>query len=77
MQYVSFCSIKGYLLQKDIAKNQTKNNFIKNSSLVTSGFNFLKDNTLECDELYFRLITRVYFHVKKFVLSSNRVSDGI
>lgn len=77
MQYVSFCSIKGYLLQKDIAKDQTKNNFIRNSSLVTSGLNFLKDNTLECDKLYFRLITRVYFNVKKFVLSSNRVSDGI
>ena len=60
-----------------MAKDQTKNNFIKNSSLVTSGLNFLKDNTLECDELYFRLITRVYFNVKKFVLSSNRVSDGI
>lgn len=59
MQYVSFCSIKGYLLQKDITKNQTKNNFIRNSSLVTSGFNFLKDNILECDELYFKLITRL------------------
>lgn len=59
MQYVSFCSIKEYLLQKDIAKDQTKNNFIRNSSLVTSGFNFLKDNTLECDELCFKLITRL------------------
>lgn len=59
MQYVSFCSIKGYLLQKDIAKDQTKNNFIRNSSLVTSGFNFLKDNILECDELRFKLITRL------------------
>lgn len=77
MQYVSFCSIKGYLLQKDIAKDQTKNNFIRNSSLVTSGLNFLKDNILRRDELRFKLITRVYFHVKKFVLSSNRVSDGI
>lgn len=59
MQYVAFCSIKGYLLQKDIAKDQTKNNFIRNSSLVTSGFNFLKDNTLEYDELWFKLITRL------------------
>lgn len=59
MQYVSFCSIKGYLLQKDITKDQTKNNFIRNSSLVTSGFNFLKDNILRRDELRFKLITRL------------------
>ena len=59
MQYVAFCSIKGYLLQKDIAKNQTKNNFIKNSSLVTSGLNFLKNNILRCDELRLKLITRL------------------
>lgn len=59
MQYVSFCSIKGYLLQKDIAKDQTKNNFIRNSSLVTSGFNLLKNNILECDELRLELITRL------------------
>lgn len=59
MQYVSFCSIKGYLLQKDIAKDQTKNNFIRNSSLVTSGLNFLKNNILEYDELWFKLITRL------------------
>lgn len=59
MQYVSFCSIKGYLLQKDITKDQTKNNFIRNSSLVTSGFNFLKNNILECDELRLELITRL------------------
>lgn len=59
MQYVSFCSIKGYLLQKDITKNQTKNNFIRNSSLVTSGFNFLKDNILRRDELRFKLIIRL------------------
>lgn len=59
MQYVSFYSIKGYLLQKDIAKDQTKNNFIRNSSLVTSGFNFLKDNILRRDELRFKLITRL------------------
>lgn len=59
MQYVSFCSIKGYLLQKAMAKDQTKNNFIRNSSLVTSGFNFLKNNTLECDELRLKLITRL------------------
>ena len=59
MQYVSFYSIKGYLLQKDIAKDQTKNNFIRNSSLVTSGLNFLKDNILRRDELRFKLITRL------------------
>lgn len=59
MQYVSFCIIKGYLLQKDIAKDQTKNNFIRNSSLVTSGLNFLKDNILRCDELRLKLITRL------------------
>lgn len=59
MQYVAFYSIKGYLLQKDITKNQTKNNFIRNSSLVTSGFNFLKDNILRRDELRFKLITRL------------------
>lgn len=59
MQYVAFYSIKGYLLQKDIAKDQTKNNFIRNSSLVTSGFNFLKNNILECDELRLKLITRL------------------
>lgn len=59
MQYVAFYSIKGYLLQKDIAKDQTKNNFIRNSSLVTSGFNFLKNNILECDELRLELITRL------------------
>lgn len=59
MQYVSFCIIKGYLLQKDIAKDQTKNNFIRNSSLVTSGLNFLKDNILKCDELRLKLITRL------------------
>lgn len=59
MQYVSFYSIKGYLLQKDIAKDQTKNNFIRNSSLVTSGFNFLKDKILRRDELRFKLITRL------------------
>lgn len=60
-----------------MAKDKTKNNFIKNSSLVTSGLNFLKDNTLECNELYFKLITRVYFHVKKFILSPNRVFGSI
>jgi hypothetical protein len=59
MQYVAFYSIKGYLLQKDITKDQTKNNFIRNSSLVTSGFNFLKNNILECDELRLELITRL------------------
>lgn len=59
MQYVSFCIIKGYLLQKDIAKDQTKNNFIRNSSLVTSGLNFLKDNILRRDELRLKLITRL------------------
>ncbi|CCX69288.1 unknown [Prevotella sp. CAG:255] len=59
MQYVAFYSIKGYLLQKDIAKDQTKNNFIRNSSLVTSGLNFLKDNILRRDELRFKLITRL------------------
>lgn len=59
MQYVAFYSIKGYLLQKDIAKDQTKNNFIRSSSLVTSGFNFLKDNILRRDELRFKLITRL------------------
>lgn len=57
MQYVSFCIIKGYLLQKDIAKDQTKNNFIRNSSLVTSGLNFLKNNILRRDELRLKLIT--------------------
>lgn len=59
MQYVAFYSIKGYLLQKDIAKDQTKNNFIRNSSLVTSGLNFLKDKILRRDELRFKLITRL------------------
>lgn len=59
MQYVAFYSIKGYLLKKDITKNQTKNNFIRNSSLVTSGLNFLKDNILRRDELRFKLITRL------------------
>lgn len=59
MQYVAFYSIKGYLLQKDITKDQTKNNFIRNSSLVTSGLNFLKDNILRRDELRFKLITRL------------------
>ena len=59
MQYAAFYSIKGYLLKKDITKNQTKNNFIRNSSLVTSGFNFLKNNILECDELRLELITRL------------------
>lgn len=59
MQYVAFCSIKGYLLQKDIAKDQTKNNFIRNSSLVTSGLNFLKDNILRRDLLQLKLITRL------------------
>lgn len=46
-------------VQKDIAKDQTKNNFIRNSSLVTSGLNFLKDNILRRDELRFKLITRL------------------
>lgn len=59
MQYVAFYNLKGYLLQKDIAKDQTKNNFIRNSSLVTSGLNFLKNNILECDELRLKLITRL------------------
>lgn len=59
MQYVAFYNLKGYLLQKDITKDQTKNNFIRNSSLVTSGFNFLKDNILRRDELRFKLITRL------------------
>ena len=64
MQYVAFYNLKGYLLQKGMAKDKTKNNFIKNSSLVTSGLNFLKDNTLECDELCFKLITRLKTNVK-------------
>lgn len=59
MQYVAYYNTKGYLSQKDIAKNQTKNNFIRNSSLVTSGLNFLKDNILRRDELRFKLITRL------------------
>lgn len=59
MQYVAYYNTKGYLSQKDIAKDQTKNNFIRNSSLVTSGLNFLKDNILRRDELRFKLITRL------------------
>ena len=59
MQYVSFCIIKGYLLQKDIAKDQTKNNFIRNSSLVTFCFNTLNVRMLQCDELRLKLITRL------------------
>ena len=73
MQYVAFYNLKGYLLQEGMAKDKTKNNFIKNSSLVTSGLNSLKGNTLECDELYLKLITRVYFHIKKFVLSFPKI----
>lgn len=42
-----------------MAKDKTKNNFIKNSSLVTSDFNFLKDNILRRDELRLKLITRL------------------
>lgn len=77
MQYVAFYNLKGYLSQRGITIEKTKNNFIKNSSLVTSGLNSLKGNTLECDELYLKLITRVYFHIKKFVLSPNRVFISI
>lgn len=77
MQYVAFYNLKGYLSQRGITIEKTKNNFIKNSPLVTSGLNFLKDNTLECDELYLKLITRVYFHIKKFVLNPNRVVGSI
>lgn len=57
-----------------MTKDKTKNNFIKNSSLVTSGFNFLKDNTLECDELYFKLITRLNTHVKFMFLAYMRAN---
>lgn len=64
MQYVAFYNLKGYLSQRGITIEKTKNNFIKNSSLVTSGLNSLKGNTLECDELYLKLITRLKTHVK-------------
>lgn len=57
-----------------MTKDKTKNNFIKNSSLVTSGFNFLKDNTLECDELYLKLITRLNTHVKFMFLAYMRAN---
>lgn len=57
-----------------MTKDKTKNNFIKNSSLVTSGFNFLKDNMLECDELYFKLITRLKTHVKFMFLAYIRAN---
>lgn len=60
-----------------MAKDKTKNNFIKNSSLVTSGLNFLKNNTLECDELYFKLITQLKIHVKfMFLAYMRRLTDG-
>lgn len=74
MQYVAFYNLKGYLSQKGIAIEKTKNNFIKNSSLVTSGLNFLKDNTLECDELCFKLITRLKTHVKFMFLAYIRAN---
>ena len=74
MQYVAFYNLKGYLLQECMTKDKTKNNFIKNSSLVTSDFNFLKDNTLECDELYLKLITRLKTHVKFMFLAYMRAN---
>lgn len=74
MQYVAFYNLKGYLSQRGITIEKTKNNFIKNSSLVTSGLNFLKDNTLECDELYFKLITRLKTHVKFMFLAYIRAN---
>lgn len=74
MQYVAFYNLKGYLSQRGMAKDKTKNNFIKNSSLVTSGLNFLKDNMLECDELYFKLITRLKTHVKFMFLAYMRAN---
>ena len=57
-----------------MAKDKTKNNFIKNSSLVTSGLNTLKGNTLECDELYLKLITRLKTHVKFMFLAYMRAN---
>lgn len=74
MQYVAFYNLKGYLSQRGITIEKTKNNFIKNSSLVTSGLNFLKDNTLECDELYFKIITRLKTHVKFMFLAYMRAN---
>lgn len=74
MQYVAFYNLKGYLSQRGITIEKTKNNFIKNSSLVTSGLNFLKDNTLECDELYLKLITRLKTHVKFMFLAYIRAN---
>lgn len=40
-----------------MAKEKTKNNFIKNPSLVTLGLNFLKYNKLGRDEFKVQLIT--------------------
>lgn len=74
MQYVAFYNLKGYLSQRGITIEKTKNNFIKNSSLVTSGLNFLKDNTLERDELYLKLITRLKTHVKFMFLAYIRAN---
>lgn len=74
MQYVAFYNLKGYLSQRGITIEKTKNNFIKNSSLVTSGLNSLKGNTLECDELYLKLITRLKTHVKFMFLAYIRAN---
>jgi len=74
MQYVAFYNLKGYLSQRGITIEKTKNNFIKNSSLVTSGLNTLKGNTLECDELYLKLITRLKTHVKFMFLAYIRAN---
>ena len=55
-------------------KDNTTTNFIQISSLVTSGLNSLKGNTLECDELYLKLITRLKTHVKFMFLAYIRAN---
>lgn len=65
LQKVCFCMMKHDLLQRnryafrkrsDKGK-ETKKVFHKNSSLITTAYNTLKDSALLCDELYFQLIT--------------------
>lgn len=50
--------------------------FLKNSSLITFGFNLLTNNVLWCDELNFQLITSVTYGHMNMSLSLFRLTSN-
>lgn len=53
----NFRSKKGAFSEKPLSEQGIHKSFDKNSSLVTTAYKTLEYNALQCDELYFQLIT--------------------